>query len=165
MSIQDRFKYKTAIGFSLGVIIVIVIEMICSVVNTGDMSSYFNEFQSADVGRPFIKLMLELLTGGLLGAAGNGGAVVYEIEEWSILRCTLTHFFPTMCIYSVVALFNGWLTPYHSIYNVIQVLMMVVAYFIIWMTQYLIYKKEVAGLNEDIESYKMKRLESEEMTD
>lgn len=157
MSIRDRFIYKTAVGFSLGILIVIVIETIACFAYTGNAGSYFSEFQGAAGGRPFVKLMLELLTGGLLGVVGNGGAVVYEIEEWSILKSTTIHFCVTMCVYMAVGKANGWLTWRPSVVNAIQIILMVLIYFLIWLVQYLIYKREVAELNREIKDFKMRK--------
>ena len=37
-------------------------------------------------------LILHLLMSGVLGMVANGSSVIYEIEEWSIARATITHF-------------------------------------------------------------------------
>ena len=37
-------------------------------------------------------LMLKVLLSAIVGALCMGSSVVYDIEEWSILRATVTHF-------------------------------------------------------------------------
>ena len=55
MSIKQRFIYKASIGFSLGVLIVILVEIIICFIETGDVSAYANEVRasaSAGFGSP-----------------------------------------------------------------------------------------------------------------
>ena len=37
-----------------------------------------------------------ILLGGIPGAVAMGSTVIYDIEKWSILRCTVTHFLVAM---------------------------------------------------------------------
>ncbi|MCR5702696.1 MAG: DUF3021 domain-containing protein [Lachnospiraceae bacterium] len=163
MSIKDRFVYKAAIGFSLGVLVTIIINILVDSIMLGNAGAYIDEFASNDVGRTVPRLLLELLTGGLLGLVGNGGSVVYEIEAWGILKPTTIHFGVTMLVYVFVGLFNGWLTPYHSIQNIIQFLAMLFAYIMIWLLQYLVFRREVRQINRDIKLFKEKEETIDEM--
>ncbi len=152
MNLKQRFIYKSAIGFSLGVFITIIINIIVGFIFHGSLNE--NPYTEIRNNMDFTKIMLELLTGGILGCVGNGGSVVYEIESWSIIKATFTHFVVTMAVYVIVGLYNGWLLPRHSMVNVIQIVMMVFAYFMIWLSQYLIYKKSINDINEDMKYFK-----------
>ncbi len=152
MNLKQRFIYKSAVGFSLGVFITIIINVIVGFIFHGSLND--NPYTEIRNNMDFIKIMLELLTGGILGCVGNGGSVVYEIESWSIIKATFTHFVVTMTVYAIVGLYNGWLLPRHSMVNVIQIVMMVFAYFMIWLSQYLIYKKSINDINEDMKYFK-----------
>ena len=152
MNLKQRFIYKSAIGFSLGVFITIIINIIVGFIFHGSLNE--NPYTEIRNNMDFTKIMLELLTGGILGCVGNGGSVVYEIEIWSIIKATFTHFVVTMAVYVIVGLYNGWLLPRHSMVNVIQIVMMVFAYFMIWLSQYLIYKKSINDINEDMKYFK-----------
>ena len=101
-----------------------------------------------------MQLMLELLTGGLLGLIGNGGSVVYEIESWGILKSTIVHFLFTMTTFFVIGLFNGWLIPGINLTNIVMISAMILAYFIIWLVQYLVYKKEIDDINKGVKLLK-----------
>ena len=133
MNLKQRFIYKSAIGFSLGVFITIIINIIVGFIFHGSLNE--NPYTEIRNNMDFTKIMLELLTGGILGCVGNGGSVVYEIESWSIIKATFTHFVVTMAVYVIVGLYNGWLLPRHSMVNVIQIVMMVFAYFMIWLSK------------------------------
>lgn len=152
MNLKQRFIYKSAVGFSLGVFVTIIINVIIGFIFNGSFTS--NPYSEVRGNMDFIKIMLELLTGGMLGLVGNGGSVVYEIESWSIIKATATHFIVTMTVYVIVGLYNGWLLPMHSIVNVIQIGMMVFTYIMIWLSQYLIYKKSIKDINEGMKYFK-----------
>ncbi len=154
MNIKQRFIYKASIGFSLGVLVTIIINIISAYVQNGDMMYYLYDFKDVRSGRTFMQLMLELLTGGLLGLIGNGGSVVYEIESWGILKSTIVHFLFTMTTFFVIGLFNGWLIPGINLTNIVMISAMILAYFIIWLVQYLVYKKEIDDINKGVKLLK-----------
>ena len=148
MNIKQRFIYKSSIGFSLGVLITILINVIISAIEgSGEVVNMYSDIHG---GKTITLVMLELLTGGVLGLVGNGGSVVYEIEDWSIIKATSIHFVVTMIVYTIVGLFNGWLVPKHSIINVVQYGSMIFAYFMIWLIQYLVCKKSIDDINESV---------------
>ena len=152
MDLKQRFIYKSAVGFSLGVFLTIFINVIVNFLLSGSLQD--NPYSEIRNSMDFIKIMLELLTGGMLGCVGNGGSVVYEIENWSIFRATATHFIVTMTVYVIVGLYNGWLLPKHSMVNVVQIGMMVFVYVLIWLSQYLVYKKSINDINEGMKYFK-----------
>ncbi len=154
MNLKNRFLYKAAIGFSLGVLVTIIINIICSVVESGNAEMYLDELSAIRGGRTHIRVMLEILTGGLLGLIGNGGAVVYEIESWGILKATTVHFIMTMGAFFIIGVFNGWLTPGISTVNVIMTCIMILVYLAIWLVQYFVYKREIDLINSDIKLLK-----------
>ena len=156
MNLKNRFLFKAAIGFSLGVLVTIMINIICGALENGNAVTYLDDLSSIRYGRSHIRVMLELLTGGLLGLIGNGGAVVYEIESWGILKATTVHFVMTMLAFFIIGVFNGWLTPRLSLVNVIMTCIMIFVYLAIWLIQYFVYKREIDIINSDIKLLKSK---------
>ncbi|MBR6222681.1 MAG: DUF3021 domain-containing protein [Lachnospiraceae bacterium] len=154
MNLKNKFILKASIGFSLGMLISVVINIIATAVTTGSGDFILSNPAAAYDGRSIKLILIELLTAGLLGMVGNGGAIVYEIESWSIVKSTSTHFVFTMITYIIVGRINGWLTPGLSMVNLIQIVSMIVAYILICLFQYLVYKREVAELNDSIKKLK-----------
>ena len=96
-----------------------------------------------------------LLMGGIYGAVAMGGSVVYEVEEWSIARCTVTHFLLCFGLYCLIGLSMGWFTPDNPAFWII-LSVMVVIYFMIWLIQYMCYKRKIQQLNEELKKLKSK---------
>ena len=89
----------------------------------------------------------------LLGAVGMGGTTIYSLEHWGLLRCTVTHFVITLLAYCAVGFTLGWLDlrePGTSL----MFLGYVIAYFIIWLTMCIKYKRQIRRINEALKTWK-----------
>ena len=101
-------------------------------------------------------LMLHLLLSGVLGMVANGSSVIYEIEEWSIVRATIIHFIIAMGIFYVIAFNLGWFSPSDPACWIMSAIMVFV-YFVIWMVQSLVFKHKVKRMNEELRKWKSRR--------
>ena len=98
-------------------------------------------------------IILNVILSAVFGALCMGGAVVYDIEEWSILRATFTHFVIVFASFNVVGLSLKWFSFGSIEYWIIHAVM-IVAYILIWLIQYLIFKRKVNELNRELENWK-----------
>ena len=98
-------------------------------------------------------IILNVILSAVFGALCMGGAVVYDIEEWSILRATFTHFVIVFASFNVVGLSLKWFSFGSVEYWIIHAIM-IVAYILIWLFQYLIFKRKVKELNRELENWK-----------
>lgn len=106
-------------------------------------------------------LLIYFLLSGMLGVATMGGSVIYEIESWSITKCTVTHFILTMIAFYFFGSWIGFI-KFGELSFWIYTVCEVVVYFIIWIVQYTKSKKEVAMMNEELRAYK-EQTEKEEI--
>ena len=98
-------------------------------------------------------LVLYLALSGLLGAVGMGGTTIYSLEHWSLLRCTVAHFAITLSAYCAVGFTLGWLDLRDPAMP-FMFLGYVIAYFIIWLVMYLIYKRQIRRINAALKPWK-----------
>ena len=98
-------------------------------------------------------IILNIFLSALFGACCLGGSFVYDIEEWSILRATVTHFIIVFAGFNIIGLSLGWFA-FGSIEYLIIHAVMIAAYIMIWLIQYLIYKQKVRELNRELENWK-----------
>ncbi len=103
--------------------------------------------------RSDIWLILHLVASALYGAVANGGTIVYEIEKLGVLRATLIHYFITMSLFVIISLALGWFAG-GLIWLGIVVLIMTVIYVMIWLFNYLYWKKTVREVNEELKNLK-----------
>ncbi|MCR4586716.1 MAG: DUF3021 domain-containing protein [Lachnospiraceae bacterium] len=95
------------------------------------------------------KLIFYFLMGGIFGAVNCGSSIVYDIERLSILGATVIHF---LLVFTMFFGFGFGIWGFHIEDAAVWIFFvcMVIAYFIIWLAQYTIYKKEVRKLNEEL---------------
>lgn len=91
--------------------------------------------------------LLYILPGGIPGAIAMGTMVLYDIEEWSLLRATVTHFLIVMGALLLACFVLKWFKPWSAPFW-IMLAAELVGYVIVWLIMYLGYKKQVRKLNK-----------------
>ncbi len=103
--------------------------------------------------------LLYFVLSGIYGAVNMGTSALYDIDEWSILRCTLTHFL--ISVGSTLAFFGlmialGWMDMPSATTCALTGAAFLLIYFLIWLTQYLLYHRRVRNMNEKLRDRKRK---------
>ena len=95
-----------------------------------------------------------LLLGGFYGAVAMSSSVIYEIEKWSIARSTATHFLLILGLYCLLVLSLGWFRVNDPLFWIV-IAVMVAGYVLIWLFQYLAYKRKVRQMNDDLKKLRV----------
>lgn len=136
MEIRNKFIIRALLGFSLGVIF----GAIMFVLYASDTEPLNKSF-----------LLMQLFGSGFLGVVANGGAIVYEFEDWGLGRATFTHYIVTFITMFAVSEILGWFS--HSMLLIVIIVFSVI-YLIIWLVEYALWKKEIRHINRDLEIMK-----------
>lgn len=129
------------IGFVIGILIGFGVYSISTLAAGGELN--------------FSRLNIpELLVGGLYGMISMGSTVIYDIDSWSIVRVTVTHFVITVTGFHVMGIYQGWMQRMGWLSYGIMIACFVISYAIIWLSQYLVWRREVRRLNEDLHRMK-----------
>lgn len=91
-------------------------------------------------------LLLHLGVANLLGIVFALSSLVFEKEEWDILKQTTIHFFILLISYVPVAVWIGWV-PKHVVPIIICIGIFIIVYFIIWFIMTMYWKRKIAELN------------------
>lgn len=154
MSLKNKFILRASIGFGLGILVGTVI---AAVTGTGEVDGklYLCSKEFVDfIGSELIAFLIQAFLCGVQGVIGMGGAVVYEIEEWSTTKATLTHFFAVMICFYSIALFLRWIS-FAVVSSILMPLaFMIPPYILIWLIHYLVYKKQINRINEKLGEFK-----------
>ena len=155
MKFKDRLIVFGSLGFGLGVIIGTVITAITATVDVNDGSLYMTSPELVQaVGSPLWAFVVQALASGLYGACGWGGAAVYSLEEWSMLKCTVCHYLFVMVGYYLLAFSMHWFTPADSYAIGVMFVYMTLAYILIWLINYLSSKASIKKINRELEQLK-----------
>lgn len=133
------------IGLAISTIITIIISL-C--VNDGNFYPVVPEL-AADCGSEIRAVLLQAVCSLFYGAACAGASVIWETDNWSLLRQTVTHLL--VCSLSIfpIAYFMRWMG--HSVWGVLTYFGIFCAiYFVIWITQYFAMKRRIEQINTGI---------------
>ena len=98
---------------------------------------------------------------GIYSAVVTGSSIVYDIEEWSIARATATHFLLSFSLYFLLVLSMGWFRLDDPVFWIV-IAVMVVIYVLIWLFQYLSYKRKIREMNHDLKIWKSTKKEPDD---
>ena len=102
-----------------------------------------------------------LLLSGIYSAVVTGSSIVYDIEEWSIARATVTHFLLSFSLYFLLVLSMGWFRLDDPVFWIV-IAVMVVIYVLIWLFQYLSYRRKIREMNHDLKIWKSTKKEPDD---
>lgn len=134
------------IGLALSTIITIAISL---TVRDGRFYAVVPEL-IADCGTEINAVLLQTVCSLLYGAAWAGASIIWEVDNWSILRQTITHLIICSLCTFPIAYFMRWMD--HSVFGILSYFGIFFAiYFIIWMSQYMAIKKRIQQINSEVQ--------------
>lgn len=95
----------------------------------------------------FAGALPDILLGGIPGAIAMGSSVIYDVEKWSILRATVTHFLITMGAILIGCFVLKWFKPWSALFW-IMLAAELAGYILIWLIMHQCYRAKVRKLNE-----------------
>ncbi len=132
MDLKTKFIIRALLGLSLGMIIGAIMYVLS-----------VNDNEPVDK----VYLLMQLFGSGIMGIVGNGGAIVYDFEDWGLGRATFTHYIVTFFTMLSISEILGWFS--HDILLIV-VLAFSFVYLIIWGTEYFVWKKEIRQMNRQL---------------
>ncbi|TDT63801.1 DUF3021 domain-containing protein [Fonticella tunisiensis] len=93
-------------------------------------------------------IISQFFLASLTGFYCTGISVIFEIEEWSLLRQTITHSI-AMLPFFPISIYAGWI-PGNLIGRVIFILNYILVYLIIWFSFKKYWEKKAKELNEGL---------------
>ena len=103
--------------------------------------------------QPLQGAFAHIVIGGIYGAVAMGSSVVYGIEKWSIARATATHFLLVFALYFLLVISMGWFRLSDPVFWIV-VGTMVAVYILIWLLQYLSYRRQIREMNDELIKWK-----------
>lgn len=139
MGNKKTFKTHLIIKSLVGALMTIFICVVFTAlsISEGEMFTDATEF------------VMYYLMSALMGAICMGSSVVYEIESWSLVKVTVTHYVISFVAFFTTSLCLKW---FDNKTLMIALLIFTLAYFLIWLIEYLIWKKEIRNLNRELQS-------------
>ena len=140
MDIKKSFLIKLLSGCLIGVYIPVVI-VLCA-----EGPQYIDSHG--------LEMLRQIVGSMIYGGIAMGSSVFYEIESWGIVRATSSHYLLTMSSFLVANYVLGWFGT--GVVLIITFVCMTVAYIIIWLIQYITYKRQIREINKELEMLRRK---------
>lgn len=94
-------------------------------------------------------VLLQTFCSLLVGAVCGGASVIWQIEEWSLMRMTVTHLVLCSAAMFPIAYLMQWL-PHNFVGFLRYFGIFFGIYFCIWGSQYVTIKKKLAAINQKV---------------
>ena len=156
MKISHKFVIFSSLGFGMGVIIGVMICAFSATLEYADGNLYLCSKELIEaVGNPLAAFTIQAFASGLYGILGMGGSVVFSIEKWSILKCTVIHYLAVITGFLVLAFTMRWFGDKDGLVSLFITLgIMTVAYIVIWIANYLSSKSQLDQINKELDELK-----------
>ncbi|NMA05485.1 MAG: DUF3021 domain-containing protein [Acholeplasmataceae bacterium] len=152
---KRKLIIRIVIGFIVGAIMGNLITLFVNL-GYGEGAKVVSEHQVEAFGGYGLAVIFQTLLSGLLGILCIGGISFYDIESWSLLKATIAHSMSILFGFILVFTLLKWV-PATLISCLVIATIVIVIYALIWLIMYLIWKKEVEKMNEDLKAYKERK--------
>lgn len=146
---KKKIVVRAFIGAPMGLAISTAISIAISlVIGDGQFYAVVPELMTS-CGTEINAVLLQAVCSLLYGAAWGGASVIWEMDDWSILRQTATHFVICSLATFPMAYFMRWMG--HDVLGISAYFAIFLAvYCVIWLSQYAVMKKRVQQMNSKI---------------
>ena len=107
---KSRILRRALLGFLVGIAVGNLIVIISGFITEGKIL-LFDSSLLEKTGSEAGAFLMQTLLSGLYGAIGMGGAIVYELEDWSLLKASVIHYLLSTLSFYPIALYLGWMSP------------------------------------------------------
>lgn len=144
-----RIALGAPIGLTISYLITIVISLIIGDGNYHGVVPSLVEATGGELNAIIVQAVASLI----YGAGWGGASVIFQRDDWSILRQTITHFLVTSLVTLPVAYFMHWM--HHSLMGVVRYFgIFIVVYAIVWAALYSTAKRNVDQINAKVKQNK-----------
>jgi hypothetical protein len=145
--IKKALVKRAVLGFIYGVFIgqtILIIESLF--MRGGNFYAVSNSLLEL-AGSKIAAVIIQYFLTGLIGTTFAATTVIFEMDSWSLLRQSITHFIITSIVMYVAGFLCGWF-PHTLVSTLIWFGVFVVVYLIFWICFSLYYKNKVKKINE-----------------
>ena len=149
---KTLFIKRALLGFPLGMAIGYTINIIFSLAFANGYYGAVHPELIEAFGNEINAVIIQAILWGLLGFIYSGFSVIWEKDNWSLVKQTTIVFF----VYLLPMMIVGYILKWYT-FNILQVIIFIsifiLIFFIIWILIYLKTKKDVDALNAKIQKH------------
>ncbi len=136
-------------GFPIGIAIGYVITLIISLCIGDGLYYSVRPELIRTMGSELKAVLLQTLLCGVIGSGFSMATVVWHMDAWSLAKQSVVYFAIACVVMFPLAYVANWMQ--HSLAGVLLYVGIFVAIFlVIWISQYLVWKRKIAKMNESV---------------
>lgn len=141
---------RGVLGFPMGIFLSITITILISLsLGTGEYNPVVPELTNL-TNSEINAVVLQYILSGILGFMFAAGSAVFEVEQFSLVKQIVIHFFISVFTMLPIAYILRWMD--HSIGGIVTYVgIFLIIYVIIWIIQYMSWKKKILQINKKLE--------------
>lgn len=140
---------RALFGFPTGIAIGYVISIIISLTFGNGTYSPCTPLLIKSMRNEINAVIFQTILTGLLGSVFSSASLIWDIEEFSLLKQTLYFFLITSITMMIIAYLLKWVAP--TILSLLSFLLsFIIIFAIIWLIQYLMWREKIKKLNDKI---------------
>ena len=146
-NMKKEVTKRAILGFIYGVFIgqtILIIESLF--MRDGNFYAVSNSLLEL-AGTKIAAVIIQYFITGIIGTSFAATTVIFEMDNWSLLRQTITHFVITSIVMYIAGFLCGWF-PHTVVSTLIWFGVFVVVYVIFWICFSMYYKNKVKKINE-----------------
>lgn len=140
---------RALLGFPIGVFVTCLISLIISLI-IGEGNYFAASPQIIEVYKGELNaVILQFGLSGILGSIYAAASLIWDIDNWSILKQTVTHFWVISLGLLPIAYLLYWME--HSLKGILVYFGVFISmYIFIWMSLYISYKIKIKNINSSL---------------
>ena len=146
-NMKKEVAKRAILGFIYGVFIgqtILIIESLF--MRDGNFYAVSNSLLEL-AGTKIAAVIIQYFITGIIGTTFAATTVIFEMDNWSLLRQTITHFVITSIVMYIAGFLCGWF-PHTVVSTLIWFGVFIVVYVIFWICFSMYYKNKVKKINE-----------------
>lgn len=140
---------RSALGAVIGIVISQAISIIISLcIGDGNFHAAVPQLAvkiNSEIGAVIVQTACSLLYGAVFG----GISIIWDLDNWNLFKQTVVHFFIVSVITMPIAYIAQWM-PHSILGVVVYYAIFVFIYASIWLSQYIVMKKQLRAINEKL---------------
>lgn len=146
---KKKIILRSILGFPVGIAIGYIITITISLVQANGMYWPCAPELTAAMGSEISAVVFQALLCGLLGSGFAASSVVWEIEDWSLIKQTGIYFIIISVLMLPIAYFTYWMA--HSLVGMLHYFgTFVLIFAFIWLILFVIGKHNVKKMNKNL---------------
>ena len=138
------------LGFPMGIFLSVSVTILISLtLGTGEYNPVVPDLINI-TNSELNAVILQYILSGVLGFMFAAGSAVFEVEQFSLVKQVVIHFFISVFTMFPIAYILRWMD--HSVRGIVTYVgIFLFLYVVIWIIQYLTWKKKILQINKKLE--------------